>query len=555
MARQATTYSQAYGTAKAYANKFNIPEAGELFTDGNFLFVIDDTGKISQVMATAQDYKNAGLNMGKDMSRRIALDINLLGDLAKKITGKEISAIPKYKNLTVVQEGLQSLGLKPTWGEMEQSEVKNYTKEFAKPVEGVQETELKPGDVGYSSVAVPTQAELEKANEAAKLGFKVPTYTAAGGEGTMTKPNDATIDAQYQKYFGRVATEPEKNWWRTQDISALNQQLEKDYTAASGIPYDGSAITPGQTKTANQLATAGGARPNLVLPNGQIISGKDPNYDTYVAQGAKPASTKQQQGTAPGLTPPPTSGTPATTPTTAADIAKAVAEFRQRGKELGWPQELIDLGALAIEKYPAGQQFDVNEVINTFKKIKAETIDPYFKELTDIAINDLNVAKTQMEEDRARELEAERAAAGINIRQAKEGLEKSGMTFTGKGVETLGETSAYAQEPTQVAPETTPTQTPFGGMFYEGTVNQANRLTSSSSAARYAAQQQELGRKAESYLGQTGAAGLGINYTPAGVSQSGTLFANQQQRYASTLQDLIEQQKAKYALTTKDVLK
>ena len=239
---------------------------------------------------------------------------------------------------------------------------------------------------------------------------------------------------------------------------------------------------------------------------------------------------------------------------TASDKSEAVKSFIERGKSLGWPQDLIDLGALAIEQYPEGQAFDVQEVINTFNKIKAETIDPYFKELTDVAISDFKNAQQNIEATRQLQLEQEQLAAGKNIEQTQAGLERAGLTFSGKGVEQLGLKSAYAA-PGAGVEGAIPELQPFAGLTEEGAINQANKLMTQASAQQYQQQVQALGRSAENVLGTTGAAGLGFGYAPAGVDLTGQMGAEQQQKYATTLQQLIEQQRNKQNLTTNDLLK
>uniref|UniRef100_A0A6M3IK28 Uncharacterized protein n=1 Tax=viral metagenome TaxID=1070528 RepID=A0A6M3IK28_9ZZZZ len=254
---------------------------------------------------------------------------------------------------------------------------------------------------------------------------------------------------------------------------------------------------------------------------------------------------------------------------------------------------------------------DPQEIISAFEKVQKETIDPYFKELVSIIKDDYQTAFGQLEGSRERELEAERFRAGEDIRQTKEGLEKAGMTFTGKGIEELGAESAFsrgqageqktangsklslvsnpdydkndfiitetwANSPEGIAfmrqhPEYpgfgqayeafinqrnkeageqqksssvesgVPEQIPFGGAFYEGNVNQANRLLASSSAARYGEALQSLGRSAESALGTTGAAGLGIPYTPSGVNLTGSVAEERTQKESSALQQIINQ--------------
>jgi hypothetical protein len=215
------------------------------------------------------------------------------------------------------------------------------------------------------------------------------------------------------------------------------------------------------------------------------------------------------------------------------------------------PADIKQIWKTVVGRYPNATDFETSEIINTFNKIKAETIDPYFKELADLAVTDIRTSLGQMQTTRDMELEQERTVAGENIRQARSGLEKAGMTFSGKGVEELGAESAYARpdEATTAIPE----QIPFAGMagvFNEGKIQQANRLMSTSSAARYQAQQQLLGRQAENLLGTSAVQGLGINYQPAGVNLTGTLANQAEEKKALTLQSLISQWREKQNLAT-----
>lgn len=213
------------------------------------------------------------------------------------------------------------------------------------------------------------------------------------------------------------------------------------------------------------------------------------------------------------------------------------------------PDDIKALWKTVVGMYPDATDFNADEIMTTFNKIKETTLDPYYKELADVAIADVKDSYKNLISSREMELESERALAGKDIRQAKSSLEKSGMTFTGKAIEELGADSAYAQNGNTAMPE----QIPFAGMdgtFYEGNVNQANRLIATSTAARYAKAQQDLGRKAEDYLGTSEAAKLGIAYTPAGVNVSGTLGLAAEEKKASTLQTLINQWRDKQNLKT-----
>lgn len=217
------------------------------------------------------------------------------------------------------------------------------------------------------------------------------------------------------------------------------------------------------------------------------------------------------------------------------------------------PQEIKDMWKTVVGNYPDAKDFEATEIIDTFNKIKADTIDPFFQELADVAINDLKTSFSALESSRVSELEAERANAGQDIRQTKEGLEKAGMTFSGRGIEELGAQSAFAQSPSDTVQ--TPLQTPFANLadtFYEGNVNQRNRLVSTSSAARFAANQQALGSQAEKFLGTQAVleGAPNLNFAPSGVDLTGANQLSQQTREASTLQGIINNFEAKQQLKT-----
>jgi len=195
-----------------------------------------------------------------------------------------------------------------------------------------------------------------------------------------------------------------------------------------------------------------------------------------------------------------------------------------------------------VSNYPPGVEYDNAEILAAFKKTRDETIDPYFQELTDIAMKDFQKAYESIEGSRTREMEAQNTQFGEEIRQAKSGLEKSGMTFTGEAIEQLGGESAFSQEG-QVGE--VPGQIPFGGMFYEGLVPQSQRLLSTSTSARYQDTLQQLGRSAEGMLGTEQAGGLGIPFESAGVDKTGQLAERKEAQEASALQALINQYKEK----------
>jgi len=249
-----------------------------------------------------------------------------------------------------------------------------------------------------------------------------------------------------------------------------------------------------------------------------------------------------------------------------------------------------------VRNWDISKELNMDSVLQEFNKIKNETIDPFYREQVSQIENDLRTSKQFLDAERERELEVERFGAGENIRQAQSGLEKAGMTFTGKGIEQLGAGSAFAQsgvpnvdtmtrealidaiaeregmspdhkellkqqtddqlrgrirnfigDVAGVSSATTasglPTQIPFGGAFHEGTVNQANRLLASGSSARYQANLEQMARQAEGALGSAGLAGLTIpDLVGQGDVTQGAISGQQQQAYANVLSQLSGQQ-------------
>jgi hypothetical protein len=209
------------------------------------------------------------------------------------------------------------------------------------------------------------------------------------------------------------------------------------------------------------------------------------------------------------------------------------------------PPDIKALWKQVVGMYPNSTDFNTGEIMNTFNKIKTSTIDPYYKELADVALKDVQTSVDQVNQARASELEAQKANEAGAIKSAQAGLESSGMTFSGKGVEQLGTGSAYAQQPSAQAP----VATSFAGIdpqMLNGAVGQNNRLISTSTAAKYKADQQSIGRKAEDFLGTSALSNVnGLNYTPAGVNLTGSNTVAKETKTAGTLQDIIGQWRSK----------
>lgn len=113
-----------------------------------------------------------------------------------------------------------------------------------------------------------------------------PSPAPSGSSGTPS-PSVVTstlaVNNLYQKYFGRPASSAELSYWQSQPATSLENQLSSDYKASAGIPYDGSPINSGSSKTVNQL----GGIQNLVN-SGRKFSETDAK--NYAASVGKPDS-------------------------------------------------------------------------------------------------------------------------------------------------------------------------------------------------------------------------------------------------------------------------
>lgn len=62
-----------------------------------------------------------------------------------------------------------------------------------------------------------------------------------------------SVDALYQKYFGRNSSEEEMNYWKNQPLNLLETQLSNDYTNSSGKAYNGVALSVNGDELINQM--------------------------------------------------------------------------------------------------------------------------------------------------------------------------------------------------------------------------------------------------------------------------------------------------------------
>lgn len=218
-----------------------------------------------------------------------------------------------------------------------------------------------------------------------------------------------------------------------------------------------------------------------------------------------------------------------------------------------------------VDLYP-DSTVNTQAILDTFNKLKSDTIDPYYYNQIKNAQNYFSSGLTNLQLQREQELETERANAGTNIRQARNNLEQTGMTFSGQGIEQLGNQSAYSQgqNPQSAIPNQQAVGSnealkggmtytaPFGGdqRYYEGTVNQANRLMATGNEARQQNALQTLGMQAQNQLGTSGAAGLGISYNTGGANIPGTINEQKQKAEANAIGQIYNNDQNKLALNT-----
>lgn len=338
----------------------------------------------------------------------------------------------------------------------------------------------------------------------------------------LTAKSDAERTQMQQQSWWRDNPNKQEAYRQIVDIQSSPQKLA-DYVASRGLTdlqrYDWWNASPhkqqawdlmsvyrtGEQPFGSQPGAVPGAEPTGAAPGTSEVTGEEPAFNADAA--------------------------------TQAAIDALYADPRI-------PDDVKPLFERVVRGWDVDKDLNINNVLNEFNKIKEETIDPFFAEQTEQFVNDLKSTVQFQAQQREQELEQERTVAGQRIRQTREGLEKAGLTFTGKAIEELGAESAFAQPGTpQAAGAATPLQTPFGGdLFYEGTVNQASRLLSSSSALRYQKNLEALARQTEQALGSAQAQQLqvpGLQFQ-GDVSQ-GAIEAQKQQKLASTLGSVYQQ--------------
>jgi hypothetical protein len=239
-----------------------------------------------------------------------------------------------------------------------------------------------------------------------------------------------------------------------------------------------------------------------------------------------------------------TTNTSTTTPTTSTSTdGTALVDSRQAALDI-IKNSGLDAGTQAlfnsvVNNWQPGTPVDFSNIIKSFNDIKSKTIDPYFQEQSNIFIDQVQRAYNTTAEARARELEAQGINADQAIKSAKASLESSGLTFSGKAIENLGQSSAYTNN-TDV-----PQPLQFGGQIGEGLVNTSNRLIASGSSAQYQKTLQDLQRQAEQTLGSDKSSGLIPGVTQMG-NVTGTLPFEKTQKEQGLLTDIYNQSLTNY---------
>lgn len=195
------------------------------------------------------------------------------------------------------------------------------------------------------------------------------------------------------------------------------------------------------------------------------------------------------------------------------------------------PADLKALYSTIVQNWDPNQSINFSSIESAFDEVTQETIDPYIQGLANLAKQQLNVARSNLETQRGLQVESEGIRADQNLRNERQRLEQSGLTFTGEAVRTLGTQSAFARD------GQTDTQLPTIGDV-EGLIPAEARIISTASAADYQKNLSDLALQAEEILGTEGAAAEGFDTVG---SVTGNIPQTQQSLEANALGNLISQ--------------
>ena len=297
--------------------------------------------------------------------------------------------------------------------------------------------------------ATPVDDYNIQEDEPGKKDLKSIVEQQALEKGNNVLANKEYVNGVFKALHGRDANQAELNEF-------TNKGVQDVYNAIK-------AGAPGG-KSAEDVAD----KPNVIAPSGQTISPQDPNYQTFVDQGAQPLQTG-----------------PASTGN----------EMNDAGA--GTDTEQLE-NAVVEALDAAGASGTNDEIMKIYNDMLASDINPHFKQLIAQAQGDLVTGVNRMLEDRVRQLQTENFQAFENVRETQANLEARGLTFSGEGVRQLGTLGAFGDE-------LTPKQKAI-----EGKVPMVNRLISESSRAAFERNLQDMGTQFVRNVGTSGFEGLDL---------------------------------------------
>jgi len=342
----------------------------------------------------------------------------------------------------------------------------------------------------------------------------------------IVHPSITTWEGVFEDITGREPTE--------EDLKLKSQytnrgQIEKWFNKQKDVPIDMPGLPEPVTPPATEEPTEDTGF-EAVTPENQVNPIQIQEiYQQYAGREATEAEIEWHTQTHP-ISYNDLLNWATTAPEVAAEYELNVTEKQARYDEglaiindSNLPDDQKELWRTLYENYD-GDTVDVQQILDTFEKVKTDTIDPYWQGLIDLAEQDFRYQLDTITGRRERELETEQATKEQRLKGAQASLEARGMTFSGEAVEQLGTRSgtgtAYGEEGT-------------------GLLGQQSRLISSASAAEYARQTQELGMGIESQLGSAGLGQFNIpDYTQVGTVE-GQLPTQQEGAQASYLNQLL----------------
>jgi hypothetical protein len=391
--------------------------------------------------------------------------------------------------------------------------------------------------------------------------------------------NNEAVNHLFKEYHNRDANQEELGYWNGKKVGNLEDTLAKTqiFPAEEADRIREQMRNEGKTHISNQaelesLARSGGLPPEslqVVSQKGGMLFRDSNAFDNLLNESTQ-QTNEIANSPAGGVNNVDTSGGSSTegntsTSSTVVDVTSvdpnegAYAIIDNAVASGSLPSQIGDLFKTVVSGYPEGVGFDTEEIISTFNKIREETIDPQFRQMLTIVRDDFQNAATELANQIEIDREVERKNEGDRIRQAQKDLSRRGMTFSGEAIEKLGDKSAFArpneQSPTAPTSGGVPTQQPFGGnLFFEGEVNQTNRLINTSRRNRNESAVRGLARKAEQTLGTGEAQELFPSVAPLGnvatTNIEGSVEDQRKTALGSTLNSLIDNFRQKENLNT-----